>query len=301
MGAPGPHVGVRGADPFGRGSHGFEPRVRRRDIGLLGGELRVDTVGQIAPLDRRNEISGWVSLVGRLRSPSAGRTSGRRPTARVLGSGRCRAALALHARRRRQPAARVGAAGGHDRHAARPAGPDGVGLQRARAVEGAPRRRSARRGRDRGDGPGRARSRSSATSRRCTAIRGRWPSGPTPCACTSSSTTAAGPTGSGTACRRATSCSRGSSRCPGSVRPRPGSSSACSGKRLGVQPPGWEVVAADWPSIADVDTFERVGEIREGKRAMKAAAKAEAAAASAAVPTKGPASPARKARAKSRP
>jgi len=45
------------------------------------------------------------------------------------------------------------------------------------------------------------------------------------------------------------------------------------GKRLAVRPPGWEVVAADWPSIADVDTFERVGEIREQKRAMKAAAK----------------------------
>jgi uncharacterized HhH-GPD family protein len=42
------------------------------------------------------------------------------------------------------------------------------------------------------------------------------------------------------------------------------------GKRLGVQPPGWEVVAADWPSIADVDTFERVAEIREKKRAAKA-------------------------------
>jgi uncharacterized HhH-GPD family protein len=44
------------------------------------------------------------------------------------------------------------------------------------------------------------------------------------------------------------------------------------GKRLGVRPGGWEVVAADWPSIADVDTFERVLEIREKKRAMKAAA-----------------------------
>jgi hypothetical protein len=33
------------------------------------------------------------------------------------------------------------------------------------------------------------------------------------------------------------------------------------------------VAAADWPSIADVDTFERVLEIREKKRAMKAAAK----------------------------
>jgi uncharacterized HhH-GPD family protein len=45
------------------------------------------------------------------------------------------------------------------------------------------------------------------------------------------------------------------------------------GKRLGVCPPGWETVAADWPSIADVDSFERVLEIREQKRAMKAAAK----------------------------
>jgi uncharacterized HhH-GPD family protein len=45
------------------------------------------------------------------------------------------------------------------------------------------------------------------------------------------------------------------------------------GKRLGVQPAGWDRVAADWPSIADVDTFERVGEIREKKRAMKSAAK----------------------------
>jgi uncharacterized HhH-GPD family protein len=46
------------------------------------------------------------------------------------------------------------------------------------------------------------------------------------------------------------------------------------GKRLNVRPPGWEVAAADWPSIADVDSFERVLEIREKKRAMKAAAKA---------------------------
>jgi uncharacterized HhH-GPD family protein len=45
------------------------------------------------------------------------------------------------------------------------------------------------------------------------------------------------------------------------------------GKRLGVRPQGWEGVAADWPSIADVDSFERVLEIREQKRAMKAAAK----------------------------
>jgi uncharacterized HhH-GPD family protein len=43
------------------------------------------------------------------------------------------------------------------------------------------------------------------------------------------------------------------------------------GKRLGVQPPGWEDVAANWASIADVDSFERVAEIREKKRAAKAA------------------------------
>jgi uncharacterized HhH-GPD family protein len=49
------------------------------------------------------------------------------------------------------------------------------------------------------------------------------------------------------------------------------------GKRLGVKPTGWEIVAADWPSIADVDSFERVLEIRERKRAMKAAAKPAAA------------------------
>jgi uncharacterized HhH-GPD family protein len=48
------------------------------------------------------------------------------------------------------------------------------------------------------------------------------------------------------------------------------------GKRLGVRPAGWEQVAADWPSIADVDSFERVAEIREKKRAAKAAKKATA-------------------------
>jgi uncharacterized HhH-GPD family protein len=46
------------------------------------------------------------------------------------------------------------------------------------------------------------------------------------------------------------------------------------GKRLDVRPPGWEEAAADWPSIADVDTYGRVLEIREKKRAHKAAMKA---------------------------
>lgn len=43
------------------------------------------------------------------------------------------------------------------------------------------------------------------------------------------------------------------------------------GKRLGQGPPGWEPVAADWPSIADVDSFDKVAVLREQKRAMKAA------------------------------
>lgn len=42
------------------------------------------------------------------------------------------------------------------------------------------------------------------------------------------------------------------------------------GRRLGEGPPGWEDEAADWPSIADVDTFDRVAILREQKRAMKA-------------------------------
>jgi uncharacterized HhH-GPD family protein len=49
------------------------------------------------------------------------------------------------------------------------------------------------------------------------------------------------------------------------------------GKRMGVQPAGWETVAADWASIADVDSFERIGEIRDQKRAAKAAKQAKAA------------------------
>ncbi|MDP8957865.1 MAG: Fe-S cluster assembly protein HesB [Actinomycetota bacterium] len=42
------------------------------------------------------------------------------------------------------------------------------------------------------------------------------------------------------------------------------------GKRLGFRPPGWEEQAADWPSIADVATFEDVQKLREQKRALKA-------------------------------
>jgi uncharacterized HhH-GPD family protein len=43
------------------------------------------------------------------------------------------------------------------------------------------------------------------------------------------------------------------------------------GKRLGVRPEGWETKAADWPSIADVASFDDVLVLREKKKAMKAA------------------------------
>lgn len=46
------------------------------------------------------------------------------------------------------------------------------------------------------------------------------------------------------------------------------------GKRLGITLDGWEEKAADWPSIADVATFDDVLTLREEKRAMKAARKA---------------------------
>lgn len=45
------------------------------------------------------------------------------------------------------------------------------------------------------------------------------------------------------------------------------------GKRLGVGPDGWEEKAADWPSVADVATFDDVAVLRQQKKAMKAAKK----------------------------
>jgi uncharacterized HhH-GPD family protein len=45
---------------------------------------------------------------------------------------------------------------------------------------------------------------------------------------------------------------------------------AVVGRRLDAAPDGWEERAADWPSIADVDSFEKVAVLREQKRALKA-------------------------------
>lgn len=48
---------------------------------------------------------------------------------------------------------------------------------------------------------------------------------------------------------------------------------AVLGRRLGVAPPGWEEVAADWPSVADADAPGAIERIREAKAAWKAAGK----------------------------
>jgi uncharacterized HhH-GPD family protein len=45
-------------------------------------------------------------------------------------------------------------------------------------------------------------------------------------------------------------------------------------KKLGVQPPGWERYAANWHTIADVDSPESMAEARDVKRRMKAEGKA---------------------------
>ena len=45
------------------------------------------------------------------------------------------------------------------------------------------------------------------------------------------------------------------------------------GKRLGGAPEGWEEKAADWPSIADIESFDQIAALREHKRAAKRAAK----------------------------
>jgi uncharacterized HhH-GPD family protein len=65
------------------------------------------------------------------------------------------------------------------------------------------------------------------------------------------------------------------------------------GKHLGVRPDGWESVAPDWPTLADVRTVGEREAYQTQKRAFKAAMRAEAAAkadtAKAAPSRKGPA------------
>jgi uncharacterized HhH-GPD family protein len=44
-------------------------------------------------------------------------------------------------------------------------------------------------------------------------------------------------------------------------------------KRFGVKPSGWEKHAANWHTVADVDSAETMAQAREVKREMKAKAK----------------------------
>ena len=44
-------------------------------------------------------------------------------------------------------------------------------------------------------------------------------------------------------------------------------------KKFGVRPPGWEAEAAAWTTIADADSAESMQDVRDVKRAMKAAAR----------------------------
>ena len=55
-------------------------------------------------------------------------------------------------------------------------------------------------------------------------------------------------------------------------------------KHLGVRPDGWEKVAPDWPTLADVSTVAEREAYQAQKRAFKAAMRAEAAATSSAKP-----------------
>ncbi len=123
------------------------------------------------------------------------------------------------------------------------------------------------------DGPGRARGGLSGQARPAPLSRVRWPSAPrhsAPTWCEHYGGRAEAvwndvPTGD--------ELFAGSWRSPVSATAKARIFVGLLGKRLGVRPPGWETVAADWASIADVDSFERVAEIREQKRAKKAAAK----------------------------
>jgi uncharacterized HhH-GPD family protein len=49
---------------------------------------------------------------------------------------------------------------------------------------------------------------------------------------------------------------------------------AIIGRRLGVKPPGWEDVAPNHPTLADVDSPDTLAEYQAGKRARKAALRA---------------------------
>ena len=145
-----------------------------------------------------------------------------------------------------------------------------MGIRRAAAAEAAHRCRSPRRVGDRGDGSWRPRGGVPRQARAPPVPGVDGEADPRPVRPPGRALRRSRRRDAGRASRPAPSCSNACRRCRDSARTSRASSSGLLGKRLDVRPPGWELVAADWPSIADVDTFERVGEIREKKRAAKA-------------------------------
>ena len=269
MGAARADVGVRRPDPLGRGPHGLQPGVRGVDVGLLGGELGVASrLGRAIAASRIVRGRGQFS---RPRGRAPDLQSPRTPSAHG------RATPALHFTPDEEANRLL---------AAEPlAVMLGMLLDQQVPMEWAFQAPTllkerlggdARRRRDRGDGPaedargglpGQARAAplpgldGEAHARRSSHVPRRALRRPRPRTC--------GPTP-----RPATSCSRGSGAARASGSDKARIFVGLLGKRLGVRPPGWEQAAADWASIADVDSYERVVEIREQKRAVKAAKKA---------------------------
>jgi uncharacterized HhH-GPD family protein len=68
--------------------------------------------------------------------------------------------------------------------------------------------------------------------------------------------------------------SRRISRLPGFGDQKTKITIAVLAKKWDVRPPGWERYAADWHTIADVDSAETMAEAREVKRRMKAEGRA---------------------------
>ena len=174
-----------------------------------------------------------------------------------------------------RPAADDRSAGPADRHAARPAGADGVGLQGPGHAQGPPGR-SARRRRHRGHGPRGPVVAVFWPSRRCTATRRPWPGGPTTCASSWSTTTTATPARCGAACD-GDELYRRLRELPGYGDEKAKIFVAILAKRLGKRPTGWEEAAAPfsdarprgrWPTSTRPSRWPRSASSR---RPMKAA------------------------------
>ena len=144
---------------------------------------------------------------------------------------------------------------------------DGVGVRAPLLLQAAARGGEARRRRDRGDGPGRPRGDLPRQARAAPLPGVDGEARARRSAATSSTTTTARADGLWNGAATGDELLARVQALPGFGKDKSRIFVGVLGKRLGVRPPGWETVAADWPSIADVDSFERVAEIREEARA----------------------------------